>query len=59
MVKRRNSHYAPHKRDAKTRVPIDCTPSMLGPMPRSPKKRRLPTQPVAWSRENPYGSFVG
>ncbi len=28
MVKRRNSPYASHDRNAKTRVPIDCTPQM-------------------------------
>ena len=56
MVKRRNSPYASHDRNARTQVPIDCTPAMLGPMPRRTTAQRAP--PRFWSPDNPSGGMA-
>jgi hypothetical protein len=57
MVKRRNSPYATHDRSARTRVPIDCTPSAIDPPARRPALRRAKPGTV-WSLENPSGRFI-
>jgi hypothetical protein len=57
MVKRRNSQYAPHDRQAPTRLPIDSTPVAL--KPRTPTRRTRPPRidPRLWSATNPKGDF--
>jgi hypothetical protein len=55
MVKRRNSPYASHDRSARTRVPIDCTPSILLPMPRTVTIKVA--LPQLWTPTNVAGHF--
>jgi len=57
MVKRRNSHYAPHDRSAKTRVLIDTTPTTLTPRSPTPRTRPSHTSSRLWSLGNPCGKF--
>jgi hypothetical protein len=58
MLKRRNSPYASHDWHAPRRVPMDCTPVMLGPgritRPRGGEK----DDPTMWSSATPTGGFV-
>jgi hypothetical protein len=50
MVKRRNSPYASHNRNLPIRVPIDCTPVTVGPMPRRRRERQRRTvDDFGWS----------
>jgi hypothetical protein len=56
MVKRRNSRYKPHDWNAPTRVPIDCSPRGLPPMPLTPQARCTPARP--WSLSHPGGAFL-
>jgi hypothetical protein len=55
MVKRRNSHYAPHDRTAATRIPMDCTPRTLTEPPGTPMPRAARIQ--LWSPTYPQGGF--
>lgn len=57
MVKRRNSQYAPHDRQAPTRVPTDFTPTTVAP--REPTRRTRPPRKDLhlWSAANPGGQF--
>jgi len=56
MVKRRNSPYASHDRSLPTRVPIDRTPTMVGPMLMTNVKRKA-VNDEHWSPGNPDGRF--
>jgi len=55
MVKRRNSPYAPHDRQAKTRTTMDCTPHMVAPDEREVRPARMVAK--MWSPNNVEGGF--